>query len=184
MPRYAHYNRLNYPPALKITFMSYSMHKGEPDLHIPVVQRVKCHELVPPPIHILRRSHGLNPELSRAFFALPANENAYHEALALLQSNLRQVPIHVTHVAVLTSCRAGMHRSVAMAERLANEVGGWYGVRVGRCHHIDLRDSIGLASGRVMDLITGISRLEGQRNGERPGGGECRFGGCFHMHVC
>lgn len=142
MARYTRYNRLNYHPALKITFMSYSMRKGEPHLHIPVLQRVECHELVPPHSHILRRSHGLNPELSNAFFALPASENAYHEALALLQSHLRQVPIHVAHVAVLTSCRAGMHRSVAMAERLANEVGGWHGVRVGRCKHIDLKDSI------------------------------------------
>ncbi|MCJ1264246.1 hypothetical protein MMC22_004117 [Lobaria immixta] len=90
MARYTRYNRLNYHPALKTTFMSYSMRKGEPYLHIPVLQRVECHELVPPHGDILRRSHGLNPELSNAFFALPANENAYHEALALLQSHLRQ----------------------------------------------------------------------------------------------
>lgn len=30
-----------------------------------------------------------------------------------------------------------------------------------------------------MDLISGITRLEGQRNGERPGGGDWRSGGCF-----
>lgn len=127
---------------LKITFMSYSMNKGKPSLRMPVLQHFPCHELVPPDEYFLHRWHGLNPELARAFFAFPANENAYREALGLLESQLDLVPAHVTHVAVLTSCRAGMHRSVAMAERLAKEVSRWHGVRVENCKHLDLEDSI------------------------------------------
>lgn len=128
--------------ALRITFVSYSMHKGEPRLHMPILHHVPCHELVPPDQHILHHWHGLDPELARAFFAHPANEEAYQQIVALLRSRLLRVPAHVAHVAVLTSCIAGMHRSVAMAERLAREVGRWHGVSVERCRHLDLEDSV------------------------------------------
>lgn len=38
---------------------------------------------------------------------------------------------------VVVFCRAGMHRSVAMAEKLARTARGWMGVRV-RLRHLDL----------------------------------------------
>ncbi|MCJ1424117.1 hypothetical protein MMC29_002004 [Sticta canariensis] len=139
---YSHSNGPHRPYELKITFMSYSMRKGEPRLPIPVLQRFPCHELEPPDRYILNHWHGLDPELAHAFFANPDNEDAYQENVALLQSSLHRVPQSVTHVAVLTSCRAGMHRSVAMAERLAQEVGRWHGVRVKTCKHYDLEESI------------------------------------------
>lgn len=44
-------------------------------------------------------------------------------------------------MAVLVKCTIGMHRSVAMAEKLAEEVARWKGVKV-FCEHLDLNDAI------------------------------------------
>lgn len=134
-------------PDLQITFVSYSMFNSEPILSMPVLERFPCHELMPPDRSILNRFHGLNLELSRAFFSKFENELFYQAAIARLRLHLHRLPMDVTHVAVLTSCTAGMHRSVAMAERLAKEVGTLRmvrgrRVRVGGCHHLDLADSI------------------------------------------
>lgn len=139
---YPHSNWPRRPHELRITFISYSMRNGEPFLRVPVLLRFPCHELEPPDPYILHHWHGLNPELAHSFFANPDNEDAYQANVALLHSSLDRVPQSMTHVAVLTSCRAGMHRSVAMAERLAREVGGWHGLRVERCKHYDLEESI------------------------------------------
>jgi hypothetical protein len=44
---------------------------------------------------------------------------------------------------VLVGCHAGMHRSVAIAERLAKDMAGWHGPGVDsvRCLHMDLGES-------------------------------------------
>lgn len=46
-------------------------------------------------------------------------------------------------VAVLVGSRAGMHRSVAIAERLAKDMAEWHGPGVDsvRCLHMDLGES-------------------------------------------
>lgn len=59
-------------------------------------------------------------------------------------------------VAVVVNCRIGMHRSVAMAERMARRVRGWEGVRV-VVEHLDT------------DVVRGVRRGERLRVGVHGG---------------
>lgn len=136
------YDRTRHEPLLRVTFMSYSMRKGQPRLDIPIAMVIACHELEPPDGYYLNRFHGLDDELQDAFFAIPENEDYYFNAWAELKWRLDRVYPHITHVAVLTYCRAGMHRSVAMAERFAVDLFNYSNLNVGRCEHWDLEDSI------------------------------------------
>lgn len=44
-------------------------------------------------------------------------------------------------MAVLVKCTMGMHGSVAMAEKLADQVARWKGIKV-FCEHLDINDAI------------------------------------------
>lgn len=61
---------------------------------------------------------------------------------AIRKGRCRAKPLR-DEVAVLVGCHAGMHRSVAVAERLAKDMAGWHGPGVDsvRCLHMDLGQS-------------------------------------------
>ena len=95
-----------------------------------------------------KRYTGLDIELSDAFFDSTLTEKAYHNALDRIYNEANSWIEYNGYgndgdeVAVLVKCMAGMHRSVAMAERLADEVSRWRNVKV-RVQHADLREAVG-----------------------------------------
>ena len=109
-----------------------------------VILEVDCSQLPAPPKYLCRQYTGLDPEIADSFFSVYENENTYQRALdeleLILGSHRRRRSLH-SYVMVLVSCRAGMHRIVAMAEELAEELGKWEAIRV-KCEHYDLEDRI------------------------------------------
>ena len=77
-------------------------------------------------------------------FRRTRNERAYQCALDRIYDQIRHwtPAVGYDEVVVLVKCMQGMHRSVAMAERLADEVRRWRGVLV-RCEHLDLGEAVG-----------------------------------------
>lgn len=141
--------RTNRPPlALRIKFISYSANVGRPLLRIPSLLTVDCTHLPTPSDSLQKRYTGLDANLSDAFFARTLNKQAYRSALDRIYdaANYWIEECDYEHngeeVAVLVKCTAGMHRSVAMAEGLAEEVSRWRGVKV-RTEHADLREAVG-----------------------------------------
>lgn len=135
-------------PALHIKFISYSANLGRPPLQIPALLTVDCTHLHAPSASLQKRYTGLDAKLSDSFFARTLNEEAYQTALdrIYIAANHWTEESDYEHereeVAVLVKCMAGMHRSVAMVERLADEVSRWRGVKV-RTQHADLREAVG-----------------------------------------
>ena len=92
-----------------------------------VLCRLDCRAMQPPSRRLLDMYTGASPTLAHAFFSIPGHETIYRNAflaledqLEMLLSNPRLRPGRC--VAFLISCKAGMHRSVAMAERMARDV--------------------------------------------------------------
>ena len=124
---------------LRLSFISYSIQEGLPTVSVPAVKLISCKHLRCPPQRLLEKYTGLDPEISKSFFSDRKNEDAYRDALRRLKGILRDMKDKQPHLAVLVSCVHGMHRSVAMAERLAQEVRSWPGVKVLPCEHVDLK---------------------------------------------
>ena len=111
---------------------------------MPVLCYLDCRAMQPPPRHLLDLYTGASPTLAHAFFSMPGHEAIYRTAyldledqLGMLLSNPRLM--RGGCVAFLVNCRVGMHRSVAMAERLARDVQNLWrgeGVRV-EVEHLD-----------------------------------------------
>lgn len=86
-----------------------------------------------PPRHLCDRFTGINPEISQSYFAVPGHEAHYLNVMRTLENVLRDVYANPASrsgsdcLAVLVNCRAGMHRSVAVAERMARDVERNYG---------------------------------------------------------
>lgn len=145
--RRTYHRRYRPAPALQIRFVSYSANLGRPRSRIPYLLTVDCTDLHPPSVWLQKRFTGLDAQLSDAFFARSLNEDACQIALDRIYTaanrwtaeDYEQVE---NEVAVGVKCTAGMHRSVAMVERLADEVSAWRGVKV-RVQHIDLREAVG-----------------------------------------
>lgn len=113
-------------------------------MKIPTLMTINCSRLYAPPFGLQTRYTGLDYQISSGFFAHSRTEDAYENALDQLyysvkcwtpKSDLGE------EVAVLVKSTMGMHRSVVMAEKLAEEVVRWKGVKV-FCEHLDLNDAI------------------------------------------
>ena len=115
--------------------------RPEPRLAHPTIFRVNCIRLKPPPDHICERYTGLDSKVADSFFSNSANERRFQEALDQVQHFLDKHDDHIGCVAIMVSCYLGVHRSVAMAERLATVVEKWTGLSV-HCRHLDLGKEI------------------------------------------
>lgn len=99
--------------------------------------------LEPPPQGLCNVMTGIDWELADSFFSNPDNEDFYWETM----EDLEEIIFHgdLAHdgsdVAVLINCVAGIHRCVAMAERLAGAVESWRGFFVD-CNHMQLEQAI------------------------------------------
>lgn len=81
---------------------------------------------------MLLRYNGMDRELSEWFFARREYCVTHDRALDKIDDALErwQPNRHGPRLVVIVRCKAGVHRSVAMAERLAREVRRWDGVRI------------------------------------------------------
>lgn len=125
---------------------------------------ISCKHLQPPPARILDHYTGLDPELSDAFFSYPDNEAFYQRVKSQLWTYINGTdhPYEEDCIVSLISCRAGMHRSVAMAERLTNFFR--FRGKPCRCKHFDLmrstiREDERLAGGKT-ERVLRIERRE------------------------
>ena len=91
---------------------------------MPVILHFDLSAAQAPPRHLLEAYTGASPEIADTFFAIPGHEANYQNSLRELEDRLgdRLAGPPCACVAVLVNCRAGMHRSVAMAERLAGDI--------------------------------------------------------------
>ena len=115
--------------------------RSEPRLSYPTIIRVNCATLKPPADHICEGHTGLDFKVADTFFSNPNNETRYQKALDQIQHYLDKHDDHIGCVAVMVSCYYGVHRSVAMAERLATDIERWTGLSV-HCRHLDLGKGI------------------------------------------
>lgn len=103
---------------------------------------IPCISLQAPPSHLCNRYTGLDRIVSDTFFSYPANEAFYRQNRASLEYGLNNYPSGPREgcVVIAVSCKAGVHRSVAMAERMTRSLrrGGY----VVSCEHLDLARSI------------------------------------------
>ncbi len=133
-------------PPLTIHVLSYSKDIGRPQLLIPTF-KFDVSKLSPPEKGIQERFTGRDPELANTFFNTADHEAQYQAMLADTKDTIRRWRCRTKplsdEVAVLVGCHAGMHRSVAIAERLAKDMAGWHGPGVDsvRCLHMDLGES-------------------------------------------
>ena len=115
--------------------------RREPRLSHSTIFRVNCIKLKPPAGHICEEHTGLDKKVADSFFSYSANERRFQEALDQVQHFLDKHDDHIGCVAIMVSCYWGVHRSVAMAERLATVVEKWTGLSV-HCRHLDLGKGI------------------------------------------
>ncbi len=116
-------------------------------------------KLAPPKKDIQERFAGRDPELANTFFNTADHEAQYQAMLKATKNSIRtwRCPANPPEdeIAVLIGCQAGMHRSVAVAERLAKDIGGWHGSGVDsvRCMHMDLAENWMKQQRRLKDGI-------------------------------
>ncbi len=115
--------------------------RPEPRLLYPTIIRVNCAKLEPPANHICEGHTGLDSKVADIFFSDSTNEARFREALDQIQRYLDKHDDHIGCVAIMVSCYYGVHRSVAMAERLATVVERWTGLSV-HCRRLDLGKGI------------------------------------------
>ena len=121
-----------------ITFGEYYGEAEAVDFHVVIKLNLVQH--LAPPQHLCKDFTGQDRQIAQSFFAIPANEAAYRDALATLRKEIEremEKKLKGRCIAFLINCTLGRHRSVAMAERLAETVGRWGGYR-SECLHLDL----------------------------------------------
>ncbi|KAI4133285.1 MAG: hypothetical protein LQ338_000343 [Usnochroma carphineum] len=119
-------------PRLEIEFLTCGR-KYSPDIgSSPCILSISCIELEPPPRDMTLRYSGLDRELSDWLFSRGEYRRKYRRAIDKIADAVdRWRPSrHGPRFVAIVKCMAGVHRSVAMAEKLAREVGRWEGVSV------------------------------------------------------
>ena len=87
---------------------------------------VDCSMLRPPPPPICDEFTGLSPEVREYFFSEPENMARFDEAFFELKDAIRHWDFADGRTLIVpVACKAGMHRSVAMAEKLAKRISSW-----------------------------------------------------------
>lgn len=120
-----------------VHFITFGLSYGSAEVHgCPLILELDLSKHQPPQKHLCEEFTGRNREVAENFFSVPANEEEFHRALGELEQRMKREP-QGGCVAVLINCTAGMHRSVAMAERLAEAVWSWGGFGA-ECLHLDL----------------------------------------------
>lgn len=123
-----------------VHFITYGLHYGPTKIRFHTVLRLNLSDHKPPPQHLCDEFTGLDDEIVDSFFSIPANEEEFQSALSKLKKRVKLKRLQDC-VAVEINCNAGRHRSVAMAERLAEAVRRWHGFKA-ECLHLDLEKGL------------------------------------------
>ena len=124
-----------------VHFITYGRAYGPTNVTgVPVIFDLDLSNHWAPPAKLCDEYTGLQKELADSFFSNRANDDEYYRALRNFEERLKQIrklKLPGDCVACLVHCNIGRHRSVAMAERLAKEVGYRKGVKA-ECLHLDI----------------------------------------------
>ena len=113
------------PPTLRILVTSFPINRQPPAQH-PEIGLVDCSRLEPPSPATCQRFTGLQPEVVEAVFSNKDTNRLYVSALRTLKHEIRNWDFgDGRYLVVPVACRAGVHRSVAMAERIAKAISKW-----------------------------------------------------------
>ena len=115
------------PPNICLHFITFGNRRGQPEIPMPVTFHLDLSRVQSPPRHLLQMYTGVSFGIAESFFSIPGHEDYYRESLQLLEDRLHSRLADPRSrfgdcVAVAVNCVAGMHRSIAMAERLARDV--------------------------------------------------------------
>ena len=113
---------------LHIIIITFSVKNPPMDIlsEYPSMKLVDCSKLPPPPPELCNRHTGLTREIRRSFFSIPGNYEFYQR---VIESFIRRIcnwhPANGSVFVVPVACMAGVHRSVATAERIAKKISLW-----------------------------------------------------------
>lgn len=148
---------------LRIHFYTFGHYYNRiPEPNQPLLMHVECKTLLAPPRQLCDRYTGQDAPLRDDFFSHRANEAAFQENLALLRGKLDRRKRSGGCFAVLVSCQMDMHRSVAMAERLAKSVAAM-GYK-SSCEHLDLAVSKAFRQRRLRKHAEGQGKAKAVEN--------------------
>ena len=115
-------------PTLYLFIFSYAISKPPRTGGYPCMPLVDCTDLRPPPPPMCDRYTGLNPKIEEIFFSDPRNEQVFHSVCRAIKRAIRHWDFSAgPDLEIPVACKAGCHRSVAMAERLGREISCWAG---------------------------------------------------------
>ena len=114
-------------PELRILVTSFPIRRRTPS-RFPEMPVVDCSQLQPPSPAMCNRFTGMAPEVVGAVFSNPTSSMVYANVLRALKQEIRHWDFRKgRYLVVPVACRAGVHRSVAMAERIAMAISKWQG---------------------------------------------------------
>ena len=112
-------------PTLRILVTSFPISRQPPAQH-PEMGLVDCSNLQPPSPPTCQRFTGLEPEVAGAVFSNKYTNSVYVSVIRTLKHEIRDWDFgEGRYLVVPVACRAGVHRSVAMAERIAKTISKW-----------------------------------------------------------
>ena len=152
-------------PILKIKVVTFSVHYPL-NSHLTGLELVDCSDLEPPPAYLCNRFTGLQREISDHFFSIPEHvdilEDVYSDLKEKIRDWSRDTDGHTLLVPV--ACRAGLHRSVAMAERIAKKISNWHSSRYELRVHVEHRRLWRTIEAQSRDSDAGWKRFCDLRN--------------------
>ena len=127
---------------------------------MPKLVHVDCVNTEPPPLELREKYTGVDKELADVYWSNPLHVKLREETLDKLEVDILNGPFQQGGcAAVVVNCMSGAHRSVAMAEKLADEIEKWDRIVVHR-EHLDTD---------VLTRKTREIRLEVGTHGDRLG---------------
>ena len=107
------------------------------------VHRIDCRSLPEPPIDLCIRHTGLDRQLANVFWRQPAYQDRLADEISTIEQILQDCRGVQPKVLIEITCKHGMHRSVAMADKLRRHFSGAYPwLRVGPVKHYDIKSGI------------------------------------------
>lgn len=106
-------------------------------INFQVISHIKATRFASPSIKVQKNHTGLDAEVATAIFGIEANRKLYRRILTDTTKDLDKIASLGGCVSILMYSTAGMHRSVAVAERLAKDLKRTKGWEV-QCKHLDM----------------------------------------------
>ena len=110
---------------LSIVVTSFPINRPAPTRHA-AMELIDCSRLQPPSPALCNRFTGLEPEIDDAVFSNRTTNLVFADALSALKYEIRHWDFRNGRCLVVpVACLAGVHRSVAMTERIACAISAW-----------------------------------------------------------